>query len=1184
MNLPPSYIQKNVVIVASDVKLIKVIEKINRKNSVDDESKKATPQSSCAFVEENNYLVGLIYPENIISWLAQKLPLESVSVSQVMTKKFVSRRSNELEDIDDLITLFSQEKIKILPIVDDNGKGIGIITPNSLLESIDTRKTRSFNPPLVASDEQDLIIDVTKNSNIQAQSNRLAYFLESSLNEVIVFSADTLRILYANRKAIDNLGYDMETLERMVMVDIKPELDWGQFQTKIEPLRTGEKDSLIYQTIHQRADRTLYPVEVHLQLIKEENQEVFLATILDITERKKTEQALRESEARWQLAVEGSGDGTWDWNPQTNEVHFSKQWKRMLGFEDEEISDRLEEWSDRVHPDDIDSCYEDIERYLRGETYIYQNEHRMLCKNGQYKWILDRGQVIEKDSEGKPVRFIGTHSDIDYRKIIETALKESEEKFRILVNNAPVGIFQTDEQGFCHYVNPQWLKMTNMEYEDAMGTGWAKALHPEDKERVFEEWHQSIINDVLFTSDYRFVNQKTQEIYWVSGHGVSIKNEEGNITGYFGTIIDITQRKNSEEKYRRIVETTTEGIWMIDKEGKTNFVNAQMAQILGYSPEEMLGKPLFYFMDQEAQQLAQKYLKQRAQGIKEQHDFRFSRKDGSDLWAIVSTTPNLNERGEYLGALAMITDISDRRQTELALIEFKQRLDQIALHIPGLIYQYRLRPDGTSCLPYASNAIQEIYGLKPEDVIEDASPIINLIHPEDLELVNQSTQESATKLTPWYCEYRICRQDGSIIWISAQATPTKQPDGSIVWHGFICDICDRIKIQQELVQAKETAESATKSKSAFFAMMSHEIRTPMNGVIGMTGLLLDTELTPEQRNFVEIIRSSSDSLLTIINDILDFSKIESGNLDLEIQAFNLQQCIESVLDLLQFQAKKKNLDLNYDYSSKLPQIFMGDVTRIRQILVNLLGNALKFTEKGKVSLTINGFKIDNTKDNEYQIQFAVKDTGIGIPKERQDRLFKSFSQVDSATNRKYGGTGLGLAISKLLTENMGGKIWVQSEIGMGATFYFTIKVPALRHIAPINKETCTNESEPSSHNKTLKILLAEDNTINQKVAVLNLKKIGYSADVTSNGLEVIEAIQRQDYDVILMDVQMPEMDGLEATRWIRKNHPPNKQPHIIAMTAGAMGDDRTLCLNAGMNGYISKPIDLENLKQVLSKI
>ena len=415
-------------------------------------------------------------------------------------------------------------------------------------------------------------------------------------------------------------------------------------------------------------------------------------------------------------------------------------------------------------------------------------------------------------------------------------------------------------------------------------------------------------------------------------------------------------------------------------------------------------------------------------------------------------------------------------------------------------------------------------------------------------------------------------------------TPTKQPDGSIVWHGFICDICDRIKIQQELVQAKETAESATKSKSAFFAMMSHEIRTPMNGVIGMTGLLLDTELTPEQRNFVEIIRSSSDSLLTIINDILDFSKIESGNLDLEIQAFNLQQCIESVLDLLQFQAKKKNLDLNYDYSSKLPQIFMGDVTRIRQILVNLLGNALKFTEKGKVSLTINGFKIDNTKDNEYQIQFAVKDTGIGIPKERQDRLFKSFSQVDSATNRKYGGTGLGLAISKLLTENMGGKIWVQSEIGMGATFYFTIKVPALRHIAPINKETCTNESEPSSHNKTLKILLAEDNTINQKVAVLNLKKIGYSADVTSNGLEVIEAIQRQDYDVILMDVQMPEMDGLEATRWIRKNHPPNKQPHIIAMTAGAMGDDRTLCLNAGMNGYISKPIDLENLKQVLSKI
>ncbi|MBE9222506.1 PAS domain S-box protein [Cyanobacterium stanieri LEGE 03274] len=1166
--LPP-YIEHNFVTVNPQTPILKVIEQMNQGKKMLDDA--PSQPLTYAFVEDNFRLVGLVTPRDIVSWLGDKLPLESLTVVRVMRKKFFTHSQDELNNINDLINLFSQQSIDVLTIVDSQGKGIGIITPQSLLKEINISVNSSCE----------------NHKKIEQQNHRLAYFLESSLNEILVFSPDTLQILYANKRAIDNLGFPWQILSKMIAVDIKPEFNEKQFQTKIEPLRTQEKELLIYQTIHQRADKSQYPVEVHLQLIREENQDVFLAMIIDITERKKNELALIESEARWQLAVEGSGDGTWDWNPQTDEVHFSRQWKRMLGYEDWEISDRLQEWSDRVHPDDLKSCYRDIERYLKGETPIYQNEHRLKCKNGQYKWILDRGQVIERDSHGRPSRFIGTHSDIDYRKIIEVALKESEKKFRILVNNAPVGIFQTDEQGLCHYVNPQWLKMTGMTYNEAMEVGWAKALHPEDKERVFEEWHNSIINNIPFVSTYRFINQKNHKVCWVSGNGVTIKNEEGKVTGYFGTILDITALKNSEEKYRRIVETTTEGIWMIDKNGNTNFVNAQMGEMLGYSAEEMLGKPLFYFMDQEAKNLAKKYLKRLVQGIKEQHDFRFTRKDGSDLWAIVSTTPNINEKGEYLGSLAMITDISDRRQTELALIEFKHTLQQLALHIPGMIFQYRLRPDGSSHFPYASDGIKQIFQLTPEEVKDDATPVFNIIHPEDMEKVRQLLQESTQDLRLCYCEYRICRQDGSIIWVSGHSTPTTQADGSIIWHGYICDISDRIKTQQELIKAKETAEKATKSKSAFLAMMSHEIRTPMNGVIGMTGLLLDTKLTPQQKEFVEIIRSSGESLLTIINDILDFSKIESGNLELEKQTFNLVKCIESIFDLLQFQAKKKNLQFSYYYSSELPQIFIGDVTRIRQILVNLLGNALKFTEKGKVTLTVTGFKIDdyqtNNKNQPYQIKFAIKDTGIGIPKQRQNRLFKSFTQIDSSINRKYGGTGLGLVISKLLTEKMGGKIWVNSDIGMGATFYFTVKVTTMEEKQPIKNNTLIHQPKSSTHKKTLKILLAEDNNVNQKVALLSLKKIGHLADVVSNGLEVIEALKRQHYDVILMDIQMPEMDGLEATRWIRNNYPSSQQPHIIAMTAGAMEGDRTLCLDAGMNGYISKPIDLESLKQILVK-
>jgi signal transduction histidine kinase/BarA-like signal transduction histidine kinase len=420
------------------------------------------------------------------------------------------------------------------------------------------------------------------------------------------------------------------------------------------------------------------------------------------------------------------------------------------------------------------------------------------------------------------------------------------------------------------------------------------------------------------------------------------------------------------------------------------------------------------------------------------------------------------------------------------------------------------------------------------------------------------------------------------------------------------ELLARVKVHIDLKHAREVAESARKEaelakqkaeqseklKSIFLTTMSHEIRTPMNGVLGMATLLMDTNLDPLQQEYIDSLTSSGEMLLVIINDILDFSKIESGKMTLEKQSFQLTHCIKDVYRLMASSAAEKDIELHENIDKNVPNTIIGDETRLRQILFNLIGNAIKFTEKGEISASIKTVVKENQK---IKLEFSVKDTGIGIPSEKKNLLFKSFSQLDTSTTRKYGGTGLGLAICDRLVKLMGGKIWVESEEGKGAAFFFTIetttgnpqteseKIPSerIQCFSQQDKQQNITKDHASPQHPQLKILVVEDVVVNQKVVVRFLKKLGYHSDIAKNGLEALNALDKKSYDLILMDIMMPVMNGITATQEIRQKYGSDDHPWIVALTADAFEGKKEAYLAKGMNDYLSKPININKLKKIL---
>ncbi|HVF71333.1 MAG TPA: ATP-binding protein [Chthoniobacterales bacterium] len=477
--------------------------------------------------------------------------------------------------------------------------------------------------------------------------------------------------------------------------------------------------------------------------------------------------------------------------------------------------------------------------------------------------------------------------------------------------------------------------------------------------------------------------------------------------------------------------------------------------------------------------------------------------------------------------------------------------------------------DATGRFQQVSGACEAVWGYKPAELV--GQPFLDFVYPDDRQKTIATDASILGGASENGFENRYVRKDGSVV--------------PMVWTAFwseehqtnFCvarDITARKQMEGELRLAKEAAESATKSKSNFLANMSHEIRTPMNGVIGMTGMLLNTTLNEAQQDIAQMIRSSGENLLTIINDILDFSKIEAGKLEFENADFDLAHMVRGALNLTSGPAREKGVELHSTTDADVPLGVCADSGRLRQVLVNLLANAIKFTPRGEVRLHIS---VDRESAETITLRFRVSDTGIGIEPEAQAALFQAFTQADASTTRQYGGTGLGLAICRQLVLQMRGDIGVESKPGVGSTFWFTVEVGKRATSASVEADLPDMERKPVVGNP--RVLIAEDNMINQRVAAHHVHQLGYLADTVADGNEVLEALSRIPYDIVLMDCHMPHLDGYETTRRIRESR--GHQPYIIAVTANAMQGDKEICLAAGMDAYISKPIRTAELMSAL---
>jgi PAS domain S-box-containing protein len=881
-----------------------------------------------------------------------------------------------------------------------------------------------------------------------------------------------------NPAAAAMFGYaPQEVVGKHVNILLPERLRQGHTPKMTHFRRTGEPSTMTGTSVESVGlckNGSEFPIQISIREMVDEGNRMFVGIVRDVSERKHAEQEMRAAEERFRLVSQATNDMVWDLDFATGQTWWNEAVAR-LGYGPADGESEPGWWRERIHPADRDELLQDIHRELESGCQSWAMEYRFRKADGSYIHILDRAYII-RDGAGHPTRAIGAMTDVTERKLAEARQRQSEVRFFNVFNLSPVPIMITRvADGRFLDVNDALLRLLGYQREELIGSSSAEINFwpaPEERAQMVER-----IERQGSVKDFPMRGRATGGALLDLLMSVEVVDLSGE-SYLFCFLTDITERKRaeealreSEEKFRSIVETTNDWIWWIDAQGRVLYANPAVEDILGYQADELLGTNILDLLHEDQQEVLKTELTKLVvvNGAWDNLVMRWRHKDGSERYTQSSAVPILSESGELMG-----------------------------------------------------------------------------------------------------------------------------------YRGSDHDITLLKRYEQELEEAKLKAEAANQAKSEFLANMSHEIRTPMNGVIGLTSLVLKTSLSSQQREYLELMKSSADSLLRLLNDILDFSKMEARKLELDVIEFDLREAVGNTLKTFAASASDKGVDLTCDVAPEVPALMLGDPGRLAQIIVNLTGNALKFTKQGEVVVRLAALPQGK---NSALVHITVSDSGIGMSAEQQANIFMAFAQADSSTTRQFGGTGLGLSIVSQLVNLMDGTIRVESELGKGTTFHLTVRLGLpQQQPAPIEQQAlalknmralvsgASDDAVPLSATpaRTLNVLIAEDHPVNQILVSAILNGRGHSFSIAKNGLEVLQLLDRegaQPFDLILMDGQMPEMDGYQATVEIRRRERSTGQHlHIIALTANAMKDDREKCIAAGMDDYVTKPIDPDQLLALLEAI